>query len=65
MLTSWIFQTVWNRHPGGSFAWVVIVTIIVSRATIATIESGKRTRAHPATAKRLARVLKVRPEQQG
>jgi transcriptional regulator with XRE-family HTH domain len=32
----------------------------VGRATIAAIETGKRTRVHPATAKRLARVLKVK-----
>jgi DNA-binding XRE family transcriptional regulator len=35
----------------------------VGRATIAAIETGKRTRVHPATAKRLARVLKVKPQQ--
>jgi transcriptional regulator with XRE-family HTH domain len=33
----------------------------VGRATIAAIEGSKRTRVHPATAKRLARVLKVKP----
>jgi len=37
----------------------------VGRATIAAIETGKRTRVHPATAKRLARVLKVKPEELG
>jgi transcriptional regulator with XRE-family HTH domain len=34
----------------------------VGRATIAAIEAGKRPRPHPATRKRLARALKVRPE---
>jgi DNA-binding XRE family transcriptional regulator len=34
----------------------------VSRATIAAIETGKRPRPHPATRRRLARALKVKPE---
>jgi transcriptional regulator with XRE-family HTH domain len=34
----------------------------VGRATIAAIETGKRPRPHPATRKRLARAIKVRPE---
>jgi len=34
----------------------------VGRATIAAIETGKRKRVHPATHRRLARALKVRPE---
>jgi transcriptional regulator with XRE-family HTH domain len=33
----------------------------VGRATIAAIETGKRTRVHAATAERLARALKVKP----
>ncbi|MDQ3792479.1 MAG: helix-turn-helix transcriptional regulator [Actinomycetota bacterium] len=33
----------------------------VGRATIAAIETGKRTRVHPGTAERLARALKVKP----
>jgi transcriptional regulator with XRE-family HTH domain len=35
----------------------------VGRATIAALETGKRKRVHPATRRRLARALKVRPEQ--
>jgi transcriptional regulator with XRE-family HTH domain len=35
----------------------------VGRATIAALETGKRQRVHPATRRRLARALKVRPEQ--
>jgi DNA-binding XRE family transcriptional regulator len=34
----------------------------VSRATIAAIEAGKRPRPRPATRARLARALKVKPE---
>jgi transcriptional regulator with XRE-family HTH domain len=34
----------------------------VGRATIAAIETGKRTRVHPATRERLAKALKVKPE---
>ncbi len=33
----------------------------VGRATIAAIETGKRTRVHAATVKRLAKALKVKP----
>jgi transcriptional regulator with XRE-family HTH domain len=33
----------------------------VGRATIAAIETGKRTRVHPATRERLAKALKVKP----
>ena len=33
----------------------------VGRATIAAIETGKRTRVHRATEQRLARALKVKP----
>jgi transcriptional regulator with XRE-family HTH domain len=35
----------------------------VGRATIAAIETGKRKRVHPATRRRLARALKVKPEE--
>jgi transcriptional regulator with XRE-family HTH domain len=35
----------------------------VGRATIAAIETGKRERVHPATRRRLARALKVKPEE--
>ena len=35
----------------------------VGRATIAAIENGKRKRVHPATERRLARALKVKPEE--
>jgi transcriptional regulator with XRE-family HTH domain len=35
----------------------------VGRATIAAIENGKRKRIHPATRRRLARALKVKPEE--
>jgi transcriptional regulator with XRE-family HTH domain len=35
----------------------------VGRATIAAIETGKRERVHTATRKRLARALKVKPEE--
>jgi transcriptional regulator with XRE-family HTH domain len=35
----------------------------VGRATIAAIENGKRGRIHPATKRRLARALKVKPEE--
>jgi transcriptional regulator with XRE-family HTH domain len=35
----------------------------VGRATIAAIEGGKRTRVHPATRRRLAKALKVKPEE--
>jgi DNA-binding XRE family transcriptional regulator len=34
----------------------------VSRATIAAIETGKRPRPHPPTRERLAKALKVKPE---
>jgi transcriptional regulator with XRE-family HTH domain len=34
----------------------------VGRATIAAIETGKRSRVHSATRAKLARALKVRPE---
>ncbi len=34
----------------------------VGRATIAAIETGKRQRVHPATRARLAKALKVKPE---
>src|SRR5918911_5468351 len=34
----------------------------VSRATIARYEAGEQRRPHPATVRKLARVLKVRPE---
>ena len=34
----------------------------VGRATIAAIETGKRPRPHPTTRRRLAKGLKVRPE---
>jgi len=34
----------------------------VSRASIAAIEAGKRPRPRPATRARLARALKVKPE---
>jgi transcriptional regulator with XRE-family HTH domain len=37
----------------------------VGRATIAAIETGKRTRVHPATVGRLARALKVKPHELG
>jgi transcriptional regulator with XRE-family HTH domain len=37
----------------------------VGRATIAAIETGKRKRVHPATAQRLARVLKIKPRDLG
>jgi transcriptional regulator with XRE-family HTH domain len=37
----------------------------VGRATIAAIETGKRKRVHPATHRRLARALKVKPEELG
>ena len=37
----------------------------VGRATIAAIETGKRKRVHPATGVRLARALKVKPEDLG
>jgi transcriptional regulator with XRE-family HTH domain len=33
----------------------------VGRATIAAIETGKRSRVHPATRTKLASALKVRP----
>jgi transcriptional regulator with XRE-family HTH domain len=35
----------------------------VGRATIAAIETDKRKRVHPATRRRLARALKVKPEE--
>ncbi len=35
----------------------------VGRATIAAIETGKRTRVHLATVKRLARALKVKSKE--
>jgi DNA-binding XRE family transcriptional regulator len=35
----------------------------VGRATIAAIERGKRKRVHPSTAAKLAKVLKVKPEE--
>jgi transcriptional regulator with XRE-family HTH domain len=35
----------------------------VGRATIAAIEGGKRQRVHPATERRLAKGLKVKPRQ--
>jgi transcriptional regulator with XRE-family HTH domain len=34
----------------------------VGRATIAALETGKRKRVHRATAEKLARALKVKPE---
>ncbi len=34
----------------------------VGRATIAALETGKRQRVHPATHLKLARALKVKPE---
>ncbi len=34
----------------------------VGRATIAALETGKRKRVHPATVRKLARALKVKPE---
>ncbi len=34
----------------------------VGRATIAAIETGKRPRPHPPTRQRLAKALKVKPE---
>lgn len=34
----------------------------VGRATIAAIETDKRKRVHPATRRRLAKALKVKPE---
>jgi DNA-binding XRE family transcriptional regulator len=34
----------------------------VGRATIAAIETGKRARPHPTTRQRLARALKVKPQ---
>jgi DNA-binding XRE family transcriptional regulator len=34
----------------------------VGRATIAAIETGKRPRPHPPTRARLAKALKVKPE---
>jgi transcriptional regulator with XRE-family HTH domain len=37
----------------------------VGRATIAAIETGKRTRVHPTTRQRLAKALKVKPEKLG
>jgi transcriptional regulator with XRE-family HTH domain len=37
----------------------------VGRATIAAIETGKRQRVHPATVRKLARALKVKPENLG
>jgi transcriptional regulator with XRE-family HTH domain len=37
----------------------------VGRATIAAIETGKRQRVHPATVRRLAKVLKVKPHDLG
>ena len=37
----------------------------VGRATIAAIETGKRQRVHPTTRGRLARALKVRPQDLG
>jgi transcriptional regulator with XRE-family HTH domain len=35
----------------------------VGRATIAAIETDKRKRIHPTTERRLARALKVKPEE--
>jgi transcriptional regulator with XRE-family HTH domain len=35
----------------------------VGRATIAAIETSKRVGVHPATQRRLARALKVKPEE--
>jgi transcriptional regulator with XRE-family HTH domain len=37
----------------------------VGRATIAAIETGKRQRVHYATVRRLARALKVKPQNLG
>jgi transcriptional regulator with XRE-family HTH domain len=34
----------------------------VGRATIAAIETGRRQRVHPATVRRLAKALKVKPQ---
>jgi transcriptional regulator with XRE-family HTH domain len=34
----------------------------VGRATIAAIETGKRSRVHPETRRRLAKALKVKPQ---
>jgi len=37
----------------------------VGRATVAAIENGKRKRVHPITRARLARALKVKPQDLG
>jgi transcriptional regulator with XRE-family HTH domain len=50
------------RNSRGLTQMELAVLSGVSRATIARYEAGEQRRPHPATVGRLARVLKVRPE---
>ena len=52
-----------HRHRRGLTQIELAKISNVGRATIAAIEAGKRVRVHPATERRLARALKVKPEE--